>query len=97
MFFILCYKILLIRHILAFFETSGMKEVRILLLISRITVLLPMLMLILMLTPTFGNEHYIKYRNFTYFRGVEILWKGKLSAEFRPDNVPFCKTSTPGN
>ena len=24
--------------------------------------------------------HYVKYRNFTKFPGVEILWKGKVAA-----------------
>ena len=27
--------------------------------------------------------HCVKYRNFTQFRGVEILWKGTVSRQFR--------------
>ena len=38
-------------------------------------------------------EHYVKYRNFTHFLGVEILWKGTVSAEFRANR----KISTTGN
>ena len=28
-------------------------------------------------------KHCIKYCNYTWFPGVEILWKGSVSAEFR--------------
>ena len=30
-----------------------------------------------------NKRHCIKYRNFNKFPGVEILWKGIVSAEFR--------------
>ena len=51
----------------------------------------------------FGMYHYEKYRSFTRFPGVEILWKGTISVEFLAlrqnyaETVPFRKISTPGN
>ena len=37
-----------------------------------------------------------KYRSFTLFPGVEILWKGTVYAE-TAETLPFHKISTPGN
>ena len=48
----------------------------------------------------FCEWHCEKYRNFTWFTGVEILRKGKVSAQFARNyakSVPFRKISTPGN
>ena len=41
----------------------------------------------------FWSIHCEKSRNFTWFSGVEILWKGTVSTE----TVPFDKISTPEN
>ena len=44
--------------------------------------------------------HYVKYRNFTYFFGVEIFWKFTVSVVFRAnraETVPFNKIFTTGN
>ena len=35
-------------------------------------------------------EHDVKYRNFTEVPGVEILWKGKVSAYFRAIRPKLC-------
>ena len=37
-----------------------------------------------------NNTHCIKYRNFTLFLGMEILWKGTVSAVSR-DSPKLCE------
>ena len=36
------------------------------------------------------NLHYVKYQIFTWFCGLEILWKGTISWEFRATNYGNC-------
>ena len=33
--------------------------------------------------------HCVKYQNVTLFPGVEILWKGTVSTEFRVNRLSF--------
>ena len=37
-----------------------------------------------------NKRHCVKYLNFTYLCGVEILWKRKVSAEFQVLNSKLC-------
>ena len=36
------------------------------------------------------DEHCVKCRNYTQFPGVEILWKGTVSAKFRAIHPKLC-------
>ena len=38
--------------------------------------------------------HCIKYRNFTSFPGVKILWKYTVTAEFRENHSKHCESCT---
>ena len=40
--------------------------------------------------------HCVKYHNFSYSHGVEVLWKGTVSAWNSAKTVSFHKISTPG-
>ena len=39
----------------------------------------------------FMSHHCVKYRNFTQFPGVEILWKGTVSEWFRANHPKLCR------
>ena len=68
--------------------------------IAILTIFIYQVGLSLFRSSNFCEWHCEKYRNFTWFTGVDILRKGTVSAQFARNyakTVPFRKISTPGS